>query len=147
MLIIVVLPPLAVARQALDVLERQLALLRRGLAELAADLARRRVSNCILGGVRVGADGAEVGGDVVGVRRAGLVDDRGAQGALFLHQIRDGGNGNTGKREADRDEAAGHDQFRTSVVVTIEQNSIYSIVYSFDLAVTGFVLLSDAAGR
>merc|ERR1712072_164201 len=78
------LPPFAVARKALDVLERQLALLRRGLAELAADLARRRVSNCMLGGVRVGADGAEVGGDVVGVRRAGLVDYRGAHGALLI---------------------------------------------------------------
>ena len=37
----------------------------------------------------MGADGAQVGADVVGVRRAGLVDDRGAQGALFLDRIRD----------------------------------------------------------
>merc|ERR1712072_612379 len=141
------LPPFAVARQALDVLERQLALLRRGLAELAADLARRRVSNCMLGGVRVGADGAEVGGDVVGVRRAGLVDDRGAQGALFLHQIRDGGNGNTGKREDDRDEAAGHDQFRTSVVVVVVVVVVVAVPRIYDFAVSGFVPLSDAAGH
>ena len=52
------LPPFAVARQALDVLERELALLRRGLAELAADLARRGVADSRLRSVRLGPDGA-----------------------------------------------------------------------------------------
>ena len=52
------LPPFAVARQALHVLERQLALLRRGLAELAADLARRGVADSRLRSVGLGPDGA-----------------------------------------------------------------------------------------
>ena len=52
------LPPLAVAGQALDVLERQLPGGGRGLAELAADLARRRVADSRLRSVRLGPDGA-----------------------------------------------------------------------------------------
>ena len=52
------LPPLAVAGQALDVLERQLPGGGRGLAELAADLARRRVADSRLRSIRLGPDGA-----------------------------------------------------------------------------------------
>ena len=60
------------------------------------------------------ADGAEVGADVVGVGGAGLEDDRRAQGALLLHQVRDGRDGDAREREADRDEAAGHDELRAA---------------------------------
>ena len=60
----------AVASEALHVLESELS--GRLLAVPAAHLAGRRVAHGLLGRVRVGADRAQVRGDVVWVRRAGL---------------------------------------------------------------------------
>ena len=51
--------------------------------------------------------------------RASFVDDRRPQGALFLDRICDRSDADPRKREADRDEAAGHDELRAAVVVVV----------------------------
>ena len=87
------------------------------------------------------------------MRRAGFVDDRGAQGALFLDRIRDRRNGEARERDPNRDEAAGHDELRAAVVVVVVVFFVVIVPPVVlgaapridDLAGAGFVLLSDAA--
>ena len=72
---------------------------------------------------------------------------------MFLDRIRDRSDADPGKRESDRDEAAGHDELRAAVVVVVVVFFVVIVPPVVlgaapridDLAGAGFVLLSDAA--